>query len=331
LAVALLLTATTAYAQPEAETVVDGLNNPCGVAIQPNTGHVFVADSGAGRVIRVVDGKVEEVITGFPSDVYGKGPKYNIGPLGLAFLNENTLIVGGGGQSDGEELLRSYEVPKAGEAAIAADKMLASHKLGGTDEIKGEGNFYGVVVAANGVFVTCNGDDTKGWVARAAVDGNKIGPFERYIATKDTTEEVDAPVAIAVMPKTGHIVVGQMGEITKPNDGVLTFYNAKTKKALLNLETNLYDVTGLAYSPKKNRLYALDFAWMAPAEAGLFRLDKKKKDGVQSIVNKKILGLDKPTALAFGADGSLYITVIGTAEEGSDAKPGKLIKLAPGL
>ncbi|MFT5527869.1 MAG: DNA-binding beta-propeller fold protein YncE, partial [Pirellulaceae bacterium] len=240
LAVALLLTATSAFAQPEAETVVDGLNNPCGVAVQPNTGHVFVADSGAGRIIRIVDGKIEEVVTGFPSDIYGKGPMYNIGPLGLAFLDETTLIVGGGGQLDGEELLRSYEIPKAGEAAITADKMLASHKLGATDEVKGEGNFYGVAVSPAGVFVTCNGDDTKGWVSRAAVAGNKIGPFERYIATKDTTEEVDAPVAITVMPKTGHIVVGQMGEINKPKDGVLTFYNAKTKKALLNLETNLY-------------------------------------------------------------------------------------------
>ncbi|MDB4468390.1 hypothetical protein N9093_00880, partial [bacterium] len=48
----------------EVKTVVERLNNPCGVAIQPTTGHVFVSDSGALRVIRIVDGKAEPVITG---------------------------------------------------------------------------------------------------------------------------------------------------------------------------------------------------------------------------------------------------------------------------
>lgn len=62
------------------ETVVGGLTNPCGVAVQPETGVVFISDSGAGRVVRVVDGKLEAVITGFPKDVYGKGPMYDIGP-----------------------------------------------------------------------------------------------------------------------------------------------------------------------------------------------------------------------------------------------------------
>ena len=54
--------------------------------------------SGAGRIVRIElsTGKVEDVITGFKQDVYGKGPMYDIGPLGLAFLDANTLVVGGG-------------------------------------------------------------------------------------------------------------------------------------------------------------------------------------------------------------------------------------------
>ena len=35
----------------EVKTVVERLNNPCGIAIQPETGHVFVSDSGALRVL----------------------------------------------------------------------------------------------------------------------------------------------------------------------------------------------------------------------------------------------------------------------------------------
>ena len=85
-------------AEPKVETVLEGLINPCGVAIQPETNTVFVSDSGSGRVVRVGgEKKSEEVIAGSPRDVYGKGPKYEIGPLGIAFLDKETLVVGDGG------------------------------------------------------------------------------------------------------------------------------------------------------------------------------------------------------------------------------------------
>ena len=317
-----------AHAQT-AVTVLDGLDNPSGLAVQPGTGHVFVSDSGAGRVVRVVDGKREDVIVGFPQDIYGKGPMYNIGPLGLAFLGSDTLVVGGGGKPDGEEKLRVYKVPAAGQAAIQADQMSSSYSIGATEEIKGEGNFYALATTKDSVLATSNGDDTKGWINRLEVkaDGS-LGEYKRFIATKEATE-VDAPVAIAVSPR-GEVVVGQMGEISVPEDGLLTFYHAKTGKMLLNLETGLYDITGLAYSPQ-GQLFATDFAWMATKEGGLFQLIATSEGGEQGIQAKKVLSLDKPSALAFGKDGALYITVFGTASEGSDKKPGKLLKIAGGL
>ncbi|MDA1053594.1 MAG: hypothetical protein O3C40_24365 [Planctomycetota bacterium] len=315
-----------AWADHHVSTVVDGLDNPAGVAIQPETGHLFVSDSGASRVIRVVDGKAQDVITGFPVDVYGKGPMYNIGPLGLLFLDKNTLVVGGGGLKDGEELLRVYKVPAAGEPAIGADKMAASFNLAENDDVKGEGNFYALAAIGNNVFVTCNGDDTKGWVARATIKDGTLTNYERFLATKEATE-VDAPVAAAISPR-GELVIGQMGEITVPGDGLLTFYNAHNGKMLLNLATGLSDITALAYSPK-GQLYATDFMWTDTKEGGLFQLISKEEDGKQSIEAKRIETLDKPTAIAFGLDGSLYITVIGTGE--GDAKGGKLLKIEPGL
>jgi len=321
----LLCLLVSAHAAQTTETVLDDLDNPSGLAVQPETGHVFVSDSGAGRVIRVVDGKREEVIVGFPQDIYGKGPMYGIGPLGLAFLDRNTLVVGGGGKPDGEELLRVYEIPAAGQAALQADQMTNSYKITATEEIKGEGNFYALAATKQAVFATSNGDDTKGWINRLEIkqDGT-LGEYKRFIATKEATE-IDAPVAIAISP-AGDVVVGQMGEISIPEDGLLTFYNAKTGKMLLNLDTGLYDITGLAYSPQ-GQLYATDFAWMATKEGGLFQLVATNKDGKQGIDAKKKLGLDKPSALAFGQNGELYVTVFGTADEGSDKKPGKLLKI----
>lgn len=300
------------------ETVLAELDNPAGIAIQPETGVVFVSDSGASRIIKVVDGKAEPVITDFPVDVYGKGPKYNLGPLGLLFLDQNTLVVGGGDLVDGEELLRVYDLKDMKEA-LKADKMKASYKLAASDEVKGEGNFYALAKTDDAIYVTCNGDDTKGWVSRATYKGTDVTGFERYLASKEAVE-VDAPVGITVSPR-GELVVGQMGEINVPNDSLLTFYDPASKEKLLNIKTNLHDITALTYSPR-GQLYALDFAWADTKQGGLFQLLSEGKDAVKT---KKIAEFDKPTAMVFDAEGALYVTVIG------EEKKGKLLKIAPGL
>jgi len=319
--------------EASSEEVLTGLYNPCGVAIQPETGHVFVADSGNLRVVRfdpaADEVEMEEVITGFPQDVYGKGPKYDIGPLGLAFLDKDTLVVGGGGKPDGEELLRVYKVPEAG-SSITADEML--HELGpigpGEQSKKGEGNFYGVAIGNGAIYVTCNGDDTKGWVSRSVIEDGKPGEFAPYIATKPKVN-VDAPVGITLHPSRGLIVIGQSGEINKPLDSLLTFYNPSDGSLMLSLECDLHDVVALAYSPReKPRMYALDFAWMDAPAGGLFRLDKTiSEEGKQGCKPVPVLPLDKPTAMTFDKDGNLYVTVIGTAEEGAEEKPGKLLRI----
>jgi DNA-binding beta-propeller fold protein YncE len=329
---ATVLCLAAAAQDAKVETVVGGLSNPCGVAVQPETGHVFVSDSAAGRVVRVVDGKPEDVITGFPKDVYGKGPFYDIGPLGLVFLDKNTLVVGDGGFKDGEEYIRIYTVPEAGKPAINFDKDTKAKcgPLSAADGVLGEGNLYGLAATKSAIYVTCNGDDTKGWVAKVEVTGSKFGNLERFIATKEVVE-VDAPVGITISER-GEIVVGQMGEVNKPHDSLLTFYSAKTGMKIMNLETGLYDITGLAYSPKTKLLYATDFAWMADSEGGLFRLDSDPKNTATSLKTVKIAGLDKPTAMAFAPDGTLYITAVGPKKADENApKDGKLVKIAPGL
>lgn len=307
------------------EEVVGGLSNPCGVAVQPGTGHIFVADSANGRICRVNGGKLEDVITGSPKDVYGKGPFYDIGPLGLVFSTDGkSLIVGDGGYKDGDEYIRVFAVPEAGKPALNYEKDPAQ-KLGplaASGETLGEGNLYALALTSNALYVTCNGDDTKGWVGKADLNGTKFGKLERWLPTKEMVD-VDAPVGITIN-KQGDIVVGQCGEVNKPEDSLLSFYNAKTGKVMLNLETKLYDITGLAYSPTTGLLYATDFAWMKPDAGGLFRLDASQA-GVKAT---KIASLDKPTALAFAPDGTLYVTVVGPKGENENApKNGKLLKI----
>ena len=315
---------TAAQDEVVVETVVEGLNNPSGIAIQPETGHVFVADSGALRVIRVVDGKAEPVIVDFTKDAYGKGPIYDIGPLGLLFLDKDTLIVGGGGKPDGEEMIRVYQVPAAGEEPIKADKTAGDPKtLPADDDVVGEGNFYALAKGAKGIYVTCNGDDVKGWVSLATLKEGKLDTFERKIATKEATK-VDAPVAITISPE-GHITVGQMGEINVAEDSLLTFYN-EDGKMLDNFKTGLNDITGLAYGPKNSRLFATDFNWLDTDDGGLYKLIAIK-DNYEECTAKEIVKLKKPTALAFTPEGDLYITLAGNTSEGSEKPDGKLVMI----
>ena len=343
-AVASLAATTAAQETPQAETVLGGLNNPCGVAVQPGTYHVFVSNSGAGQVLRVdadallsagegdeAAGAASAVISGFGKDVYGKGPMYDIGPLGLVFLDQNTLVVGGGDKPDGEELLRAYTIPAAGESLEASDTKWVTGPIGpGDASPKGEGNFYGLAADRGAVYVTCNGDDTKGWVSRAKLRGSGVGPLEPFIATK-VAVSVDAPVGITIGPE-GEVVIGQMGEITVPGDSLLSFYGAASGELLRSNETGLFDITDLKYGPEDDdgnrRLYALDFAWMDTSEGGLYRLDEAGEDGVEAT---KIMALDKPAAMAFAPDGSLYVAVFGTAEEGDDKPSGSLLKITGDL
>jgi hypothetical protein len=90
------------------------------------------------------------------------------------------------------------------------------------------------------------------------------------------------------------------------------------------LETELNDITAVAYSGRK-QLYVLDYSWASPEDGGLFHVWAEPND--QSTVHyEKLVALDKPTAMVFHPDGSLYITVRGEADDEHNSQ-GKLIRV----
>ncbi|MCC9604632.1 hypothetical protein LOC68_27055 [Blastopirellula sp. JC732] len=321
----LLSAAALLRADVETEVVIEGLANPTGVAVEQESGDVYIAESAAGRVARIEDGKAVDVVTGFSLDKYGMDPTYDIGPLGLAFLDQNHIVVSGGGDPDGEDFVAIYEF---GQKSTFDKPVQKLGPLVAEGEVKGEGNFYGVAVVkldnVDWIVTTSNGDDEKGWLAAAEKDKSNFKPLIRYIATKELTK-VDAPAAITISPRQ-EAVVGQMGEIATPGDSLLTFYDVKEKGLLMSLPTGLSDIVGLAYSPKTGRLYAVDFSWHDPSQGGLFRIDAVRVDGKQAAKATKIIDLMKPTALDFAKDGTLYITEFGEGEKG-----GRVLKIQPGL
>ena len=324
--------AETKPADPATKVLIVHLDNPSGVTVHPTTGHVFVSSrQGIFRWAPMTPNKVYLEIEGFPTDVYGKGPKYNIGPLGVSLWGTDRIIVPDGSQPDGEELVRIYKVtddlPAKPRKATESEFALGPIKGNPEANYKGEGNYYAAVVWNDTIYVTANGDDTKGWIVGSKIVDGKPGELTCLIATKEATQ-VDAPVAITVSPDGSSLVVGQMGEVNVPGDSLLTYYD-KEGKLTKNLKTGLNDITGLAYSPKTGKLYATDFAWAEEIKAngGLFELVIEGDE----VKPKKIISLDRPTALAFDKEGALYLTVFGTGKDTGEKPSGGLIRLEPGL
>ena len=313
-------------AEPAAKPLAKEFDNPCGITVQPGTGHLFVASrDGIYRVDPKSGAKYPEV-SGYPTAIYGKGPKYNVGRMGVAVVND-VLVVGDGSRPDAEELVRFYAVGKS-PAKQPVDEKSATATIGpitgGEASAKGEGNFYAIAVKGSEVYITSNGDDTKGWVLKSGYENGTASELTPYLATKPAVG-VDAPVGITFSPK-GELVVGQMGEVNVPGDSLLTVYDADSKKLLKSLKTGLSDIAGLVYSPKTGKLYAVDFSWADVSKGGLFELTITGDE----VKATKVASLLKPTALTFGNDGSLYVTIFGDTDAGNPA-PGSVVKFEPGL
>jgi DNA-binding beta-propeller fold protein YncE len=325
------------------ERVLFNLLNPCGVAIQPGTDWVFVStrfgiyrydpnykEPQSHRAGIEIDGYPKEV------DAFGPGPKYDIGPLGLAFLDRDHLVVGDGSRKQGEDVVRIYKLPAVPPPADewikedAAEFTLGPIKAG-SDSSTGEGDFFGVAVGHGAIWVTCRGDEAKGWIAKSEVKEGKPGPLKLTIATKPATQ-VAAPSPITFTPDGKELVVGLAGDLdSEERDSVIAFFDPADGSLKRKLNAGLYDVTGLAYSPKTKKLYATDFAWKKPRDGGLFELTV---DG-DKFKATLIVALEKPSALTFDQAGHLYLTVfeaqLEPGEKARTADPGALLYIKPGL
>ena len=329
---------TTAQEQP-GRVILEELDQPFGLARQPGSGHLFISESGAGRVIRYFDEQQEEVVTGFPREPYDRLPDLQLGPLGLTFVNNEQLVIGTGGESLGEERILIVRVPEPGSPPTNVDAAMTFGPLRGRDLTAAGNNFFGIVATTKTIYGTAH-DESGGWVASMDIlkadeleKSSSYGRLRRF-ATTDADEAIFSPTGVAVSPN-GELLISQIGEIrTQTSDSRIAFYRVTDAKRLLSLSTGLRDITGICYGapqPPTNKplLYVIDSSWAEPEYAGLFRLDAELKDGVQSVKSVKISSLNRPTAIELGLDGSLYVTELGPADRETPA--GRLIQFPPGL
>jgi len=327
--VALALSFSLAQAQDaepadaKLETVVSGLTNPAGIALQPETGVVFVADSGAGRVCRIVDGKLEAVIEGSPTESSGEGGRA-VGPLGLVFVDKQTLAVGDGGYKSGEDTVRIFKLPTESMKAL-------EYEQGATTKLKPvasrttqtvNGDFSTLALAKHGLYAINAGGS--GTVLKAGLKGTKFSELEPVIDVAQKVEGVK--VSAITLSSRGEVVLGLHSSSADSPGCKIVFFSAKSNESLLQLETALSSISALAYSPKTGLLYALGSAADEPTKFGLFRLDSDTTSGLQRIKSTRIASLDQPNAMAFDKEGTAYITV-GKADAGSDRPSGAVVKI----
>src|SRR5947209_15021076 len=96
------------------ETVISGLDNPMALAFRPGANDLLISESGAGQVVKVLTdkpGKPTAVVTGFPVAAAPSPLGFQVGPLGIVFLDRVTFIVGTGGLKAGHDVIAIYGVP----------------------------------------------------------------------------------------------------------------------------------------------------------------------------------------------------------------------------
>lgn len=329
-----------ARADMEPEVVLDGLNRPCGVAIQPDTGIVFLAESGGGRVIRIVDGAPQEVVSGFPLAKLTHPPSLELGPLSLLFINSEVLVVTAAGANSGEEILYLVQVPPLGAPPLSADECSKLGPLAPAQSQAGGDNFMGIVQVGSVIYLgawdslagnqICTLPITRATRLESPDGYGKLTVF----ANAAPTGRVAQAVCLARRGKENEIVVGMAGTAERERDSEIAFFRTHDSQQLLRLATGLYDVMGLCYAspPEANDqhfLYAVDAAWSEPEAGGLFRLDAKLSGGTMAIEPVRLAKLRHPIAIERALDGTLYVTTAGETAPDAAASSGQLLRFAP--
>ncbi|MCC7087047.1 MAG: hypothetical protein IT427_18765 [Pirellulales bacterium] len=321
-----------------AETVYSGLDWPCGVAVQSTTGSVVVSESRAGQIVRFPSNQFDQpkpVVTGFPRATAGIGLMKDAGPMGLAFFNQNLIVIGGSERKDGNDEIRIYELSAdtSKEPLNFANAKRTLRRTWASEAASDVGiNLWGLAMSPSALWVTAQGEHDIDALLKASIGGNLLEDLSPFFRTKEATR-FDRPMGLAIRNSREFLTVSFAGKFDAPGDSVLAFFHLRGRSLLMALPTKLHDLVGLAYSPKSDRLYAVDVAWNSPADGALYRLDSAIVDGRVGVKAVKMAAFDRPTALAFAPDNTLYVTVLGAERkvDQDEAKTGSLVKITGDL
>lgn len=319
----------------ETSVVVAGLDAPCGLAIRPDWFQIYVAESGAGRVVRIDDGQPRECISGFSVAKTAWLPERAVGPLGLCFVARDQLAVGQAGAANDKEVLSVFELERPLDAkdshakgtnnAPEARTKPATDTIGvlgpvelpavrGKPKVAAWGDFWSVVAEDGCLYATSQESPSDKMPSRSAgiafarFRTGKNGPLATFLKPENQIQQMRA---MTLSPE-GHLVVGTISQ-DSTTTGSLIFCNTRTGKQLSRFTLAIKGLVAIAFHPENGLLYGLDSGYSNSEKPNgmLYRLDSKFADGHQSIVEVPVTALARPTAMAFGVGGELFVTVLG--------------------
>lgn len=318
LAVVLVLQPDVATGQDPAvriERIAGGLNRPAGMALQPGTGDLLVAERGAGRVIRITKDGISEVIAGFGAEGGGSSPAL---PVSLAFLDRAVILVGTASEGPAADPLLVFELPRASTGPLNADR---DRTYGGRLDAEGDQPACGVLSAIavhdQAVFVICRESrGPQGWIARANRYRSELSGFERLVKLEgEAGPDAEGTMAGALLLTPGNLLVAGCGQAGNAAGGARLKFFRREGDRLGQYQTGLQNIVALAYSPERKRLFALDSGEGNPARAGLYKL-ARIRGATDHCDARRLEGLPltRPVSMLFDGEGNLLIADEGAVE-----------------
>lgn len=318
--------------------VLTGLKSPHGVAIRPDGSgksyEVFVAESGAGRVVKIRSDNPEkriDVVAGFSTKPENDDSLSSAGAHSLHFLDHMRLVIAGG-DDDGAPFVRLYELPEP-ESPLTADQ----HKQEANVPETGKEPNFDVHVFRSMARTQPNDRVGDFLLVASPAAGESSGLVYVPVRSGTLGDAVPAQLKNAggqfqiggiTVGNNGYVIVATnaLGDSAQPSR--LAFFSPLDRRIVMQVPTELRRIVTLAYNPKSGNLFVANSPSTDDGRAGIYRIDSISQSGAISCNAVNVADVRSPTALAFAPDGTLYVT---TTSDSNGKNAGALLKITGDL